>query len=223
MRNRLFSLALLLLGSMISSAQTCKTTQYDMLDWMAPVQSTMNGHYNVVLPNAGTFYWVKSSNGYPWDVDTFDSQYIYQSITEQDWSNPSTYKIFQVALPWMPRCIDVPVIPGKLASITVLLGTHVDDKASRTERFSMLIILLETPVRFTRDRKWSARCWVGRQKAIRTEARPWARCASLGDWGYSMRPMRSNTAVSRQLGRSQGQWGRCRQEILQRGVRLRSR
>jgi len=119
MRNRLLSLALLLLGSMISAAQTCKTTQYDMLDWMAPMQSTMNGHYNVLLPNAGTFYWVKSSHGYPWDVDTFDAQYIYQSITEQDWNNPSTYKIFQVALPWMPRCIDVPAIAGKLASITV--------------------------------------------------------------------------------------------------------
>lgn len=119
MPDRLLFLAFLLMGSMISSAQTCKATQYDMLDWMAPVQGTVNGHYNVVLPSAGTLYWVKSSNGYPWDVDIFDSKYIYQSITEQDWNNPSTYKIFQSALPWMPRCINVPAVPGKLASITV--------------------------------------------------------------------------------------------------------
>lgn len=88
-----------------------------MLDWMAPQQSTVNGHYNVIYPRAGTFYWVKSGNGYPWDVDKFDYKYIYQSITEQVWNDPSTYKIFQKPLPWMPRCIKIPSVPGRLASI----------------------------------------------------------------------------------------------------------
>jgi len=100
-------------------AQTCKPNQYDMLNWMAPQVSTVNGHYNMVYSTSGTFYWVKSSNGYPWDVNTYDSKYIYQSITEQDWNNPSTYKIFEKALPWMPRCINVPAVPGKIASILV--------------------------------------------------------------------------------------------------------
>jgi hypothetical protein len=103
----------------VASAQTCKSNQYDMLNWMAPEIATVNGHYNVMFPQTGTFYWVKSANGYPWDVDTFDSNYIYQSITEQDWNDPHTYKIFETAMPWMPRCINIPATPGKIASITV--------------------------------------------------------------------------------------------------------
>jgi hypothetical protein len=118
MRLQCFVLLLLSAGT-LASAQTCKSNQYDMLTWMAPENGTVNGHYNVVFPVSGTFYWVKSANGYPWDVDTFDSNYIYQSITEQDWNDPSTYKIFQSPLPWMPRCIDKPVVPGKIASVTV--------------------------------------------------------------------------------------------------------
>ena len=106
-------------ASAMAGAQTCKSNQYDMLDWMAPQASTANGHYNVVYPAAGQFYWIKGSNGFPWDVDTFDREYIYQSITEQVWNDPSTYKIFQKALPWMPRCINIPARPGKIASILV--------------------------------------------------------------------------------------------------------
>ncbi len=118
MRTLPLTLFFLVIGA-VASAQTCKSNQYDMLQWMAPQQATMNGHYNVLAPASGTFYWVKTNKGYPWDVDTFDAKYIYQSITEQVWNNPHTYKIFEQALPWMPRCIDIPTVPGKLSSITV--------------------------------------------------------------------------------------------------------
>jgi hypothetical protein len=114
-----FLVLILLSAGTLAGAQTCKSNQYDMLDWMAPQSATANGHYNVVYPSSGQFYWVKSNSGYPWDVDTFDRRYIYQSITEQVWNDPTTYKIFEEALPWMPRCIDVPATPGKIASILV--------------------------------------------------------------------------------------------------------
>jgi hypothetical protein len=119
MRNLFFTLTLLLIGASFASAQTCKSNQYDMLAWMAPQVATANGHYNVVYPSTGTFYWVKTSAGYPWDVDNFDTNYIYQSITEEDWNVPTTYKMFEKELPWMPRCINIPVTPGKIASILV--------------------------------------------------------------------------------------------------------
>jgi hypothetical protein len=118
MRNIFLTLILLSVGA-LAGAQTCKPNQYDMLEWMAPEGATANGHYNVVYPALGTFYWVKSSSGYPWDVDTFDRHFIYQSITEQVWGDPTTYKIFAQPLPWMPRCIDIPATPGKIASILV--------------------------------------------------------------------------------------------------------
>lgn len=118
MRIPLLFLAVLFIAT-AAFGQTCKSTQYDMLEWMLPQQGIVNGHYNVIYPATGTFYWVKGSQGYPWDVDTFDSKYIYQSITEQVWNDPTTYKIFQKPLPWMPRCIDIPVVPGKIASIPI--------------------------------------------------------------------------------------------------------
>jgi len=118
LRNICFTLIFLSIGA-LAAAQACKANQYDMLQWMAPEAATANGHYNVVYPSTGGFYWVKTDKGYPWDVDTFDHHYIYQSITEQDWNDPTTYKIFEQPLPWMPRCINIPAVPGKIASITV--------------------------------------------------------------------------------------------------------
>jgi hypothetical protein len=100
-----------------ADAQTCKSNQYDMLQWMAPQFSTYNGHYNMVYPVSGVFYWVKSAAGFPWDVDLFDANYVYQSITEQNWNDPTTYKVFRPALPWMPRCVTKPTSYRKLSSI----------------------------------------------------------------------------------------------------------
>jgi len=128
----------------VAAAQTCKSNQYDMLQWMAPEAATANGHYNVVYPSAGTFYWVKTDAGYPWDVDTFDRHNIYQSITEQDWGDPTTYKIFEKALPWMPRCINVPATPGKLSSILVEpqntnFDIHTSCKTFTTENLGYIV------------------------------------------------------------------------------------
>lgn len=102
-----------------ASSQVCLPSQFDMLQWMAPSQGLQNGAFYVVQPMSGTFYWVKSANGYPWDVDLFDGAYIYQSITEQVWNQPTTFKRFVQPLRWMPRCVDMPTTPGKIASITV--------------------------------------------------------------------------------------------------------
>ena len=117
MRFAYLTLLFVSIMAVLSPAQVCKSNQFDMLDWMVPQQAVLNGHYNMLYPTTGTFYWVKSKNGFPWDIDSFDSKYIYQSITEQDWNNPSSYKIFESPLPWMPRCIDVPATPGKIAAI----------------------------------------------------------------------------------------------------------
>lgn len=112
--------AFLLLLAAPCFAGPCKAGQYDMLGWMAPQIATVNGHWNVVEADTGTFYWVKGSAGYPWDKDTFDDNYIYQVVTELTWNDPKTYKIFEQPMPWMPRCITMPATPdGKLATITL--------------------------------------------------------------------------------------------------------
>jgi hypothetical protein len=64
MRVPLLFLAVLFIAT-AAFGQTCKSTQYDMLEWMLPQQGIVNGHYNVIYPASGTFYWVKGSQGYP--------------------------------------------------------------------------------------------------------------------------------------------------------------
>lgn len=101
-----------------SSAQTCnKANQYDMLEWMAPTQGVINGHFDSVFPTSGTFYWVKGKAGYPWDVDLFDANGIYQSTTENVWNDPHTFKRFETPRQWTPRCIDIPESPRVLSTI----------------------------------------------------------------------------------------------------------
>lgn len=98
-------------------AQVCKTNQYDIMTWMLPWVSIQNSHYDVLYPSTGVFYWVKSSKGYPWDVDLFNEKFVYQSITEYLWSDPHTFKIFETPRAWAPRCINIPNSSGKLATI----------------------------------------------------------------------------------------------------------
>ncbi len=75
------------------------------------------------IPSRGNeFYWVKGGSGYPWDVNYYDSNYIYQWATEYQWNDPTSYKAFGGAgMPWSPRCVNMPA-PGvygtKLATIT---------------------------------------------------------------------------------------------------------
>jgi hypothetical protein len=58
-------------------------------------------------------YYVKNYKGYPWDINLYDSNYIYQWITEVTWSDPYQYKKFNnesgsstsdYSFPWAPRC-----------------------------------------------------------------------------------------------------------------------
>jgi len=100
------------------AAQTCPPGQEDLLDFVVPSQSLQNGHFDVLYPSSGTFYWVKSNKGYPWDVDLFDENFIYQSRTELGWNDPATFKQFNTAIKWMPRCVDASKL-GKLSTIAL--------------------------------------------------------------------------------------------------------
>jgi hypothetical protein len=95
------------------STMTCPSGTYDMLDWMT-LDSNLRGTYHVAGNSnplytnmgSGKFYWTKGANGTPWDIQLFDSKYIYLWITESDWTNPRTFKKFaqNTNLPLVPRC-----------------------------------------------------------------------------------------------------------------------
>jgi hypothetical protein len=104
-----------------------------MLDWM-----TQNGYSNFFMSGSpgtnpryeyidwsqGVHYDIKSSTGYPWDVNLFDDTadgFIYQWATENVWGNPSTYKAFDsfTTMPWAPRCVPIGAAGQILSTITL--------------------------------------------------------------------------------------------------------
>jgi hypothetical protein len=124
--------ALAVFVCMSASASTCSSTQYDMLNWFSlgndsstvyHLTGNANPLYSYHDSNKQRIYSVKGGAGYPWDVDYYDSNYIYQWATEYNWNDPTSYKAFssETTMPWSPRCINKPaagVYGTKLASIT---------------------------------------------------------------------------------------------------------
>ena len=97
------------------STISCPAGTYDMLDWMTldsslrsnyHLEGTSNPLYTILTPGSGKFYWVKGGLGYPWDIQLYDSKYIYLWITEMSWTVPQSYKKFtnNTNLPLVSRC-----------------------------------------------------------------------------------------------------------------------
>jgi hypothetical protein len=104
--------------AMAETTIACPSGTYDMLDWMTldsdlrstyHLQGTSNPVYTVM--QSGSFLWVKSALGYPWDVQLYDNNYIYLWITELSFAVPQSFKKFinnpgktKTNLPLVPRC-----------------------------------------------------------------------------------------------------------------------
>src|SRR6266571_2436450 len=79
-------------GSNLARAEStisCPSGTHDMLDWMtmdSDLRSSkhLTGSANPLytLIHSGKFYWTKGGNGYPWDIQLYDNNYIYLWITE---------------------------------------------------------------------------------------------------------------------------------------------
>jgi hypothetical protein len=116
-----------------SFAQSCPAGDDNMLDWMTLDTATsqhLTGPQALplysVLPSDGLFWLLKgdhSGEGYPWDLQYYDSTYIYQWITDStnSYTDPTNYKAFnsKTGMPWTPICIPEGTPGEKLSSITV--------------------------------------------------------------------------------------------------------
>jgi len=70
-----------------------------------PIYSSITPELGAGYARQGYFVWTKSPLGYPWDVKTFDRDYIYDHSTELVWTNPTSFKRFDQDLPLSPRCV----------------------------------------------------------------------------------------------------------------------
>ncbi|MBO0912479.1 MAG: hypothetical protein J2P13_11860 [Acidobacteria bacterium] len=124
------------------ATMNCPAGTYDMLDWMTldsdlRATSHMQGTANPLYTNmaAGKFYWTKGAGGSPWDIQLFDGKYIYLWITEEQWTNPRTYKKFakNTNMPLVPRCAKGGY-PGSTISVPdTSYQTHSDCGRSITQ------------------------------------------------------------------------------------------
>ena len=125
------------------STITCLAGMYDMLDWMTldsdlaathHLEGTSNPLFTVMEP--GKFYWVKNGLGYPWDIQLYDSNYIYLWVTELSWTVPQSYKKFTYNknLPLVRRCATAgsPGSTIKVANTSYDLHTNCAQSCSVT-------------------------------------------------------------------------------------------
>src|SRR5215475_3163924 len=119
-----------------TSAQT-----YDMLAWMTMQSTLSSGHHMAGTANplytsrtGSRLYWTKTEAGFPWDIQLFDGKYVYLWVTELDWKNPRSFKIFhslklgRYNLPLVPR-IATAGYPGsriKISDSTYQIHTDCD-------------------------------------------------------------------------------------------------
>lgn len=115
----------------LSTVVLAQTAKFEMLDWMTmdPFGSHMTGSGTPIWTFMDSaqrkFYWVKSAKGFPWDVKSYDANFIYDTITEVNWSDPQTFKRHigpnGKGYPISPRSLSyVPgAAPAKLWTITI--------------------------------------------------------------------------------------------------------
>ena len=112
----------------IKFTTTCPTGQWDVLSVSVLDPGLAAAHYHMEGSLNGTqtaykfttwnqtedkIYYVKNPQGYPWDINLYDDNYIYQWITEVSWTDPYEYKKFNngtgsstadFSFRWSPRC-----------------------------------------------------------------------------------------------------------------------
>ena len=103
-------------GSLAGNSVGSSSNTYDMLAWMTmdePLRAahhmagTANPVYTSVQPER--FFWTKTGQGFPWDIQLYDNNYIYLWVTELNWANPASFKVFHSPklgnynLPLVPR------------------------------------------------------------------------------------------------------------------------
>jgi hypothetical protein len=100
----------------------CPSGQEDMLRWFTLRDTSLHaeGNHNPLYTSIfrDRFYWTKTRKGWPWDIQLYDSRFIYLWITEDSWDVPDRFKQFVGKNePLAPRCLAL--TGGKDASLPI--------------------------------------------------------------------------------------------------------
>jgi hypothetical protein len=114
-----------------------------------------NPVYSSIVPDYGSnryaasgyFVWTKSLSGYPWDIKTYDSNFIYDRSTELGWNDPTSFKRFNVDLPMSQRCVRVgqPGVPLKTPASNTLYQSYAQCSPFLTQPLGNVINSVSAP------------------------------------------------------------------------------
>ncbi len=96
-----------------------------MVSWMMPADMSIhiegNNDYKSFYLKPGKMYFIKNRQGWPLDEKLYDTNYVYDYITENGkdgWFDPSDVKQFVTPPKLAPRCIPVGAPGQKVATVT---------------------------------------------------------------------------------------------------------
>jgi hypothetical protein len=121
----------------------------DLLSYMLPDQVwalskhlAVNGGGQPILTIVigNQIWYMKGQSGSPWDMFTFDQNYVYQSITENVWTDPHTFKMFASkswpgangGVAWCPRFLPNDPVPLMTADSTYRVYTACNQFTTAT-------------------------------------------------------------------------------------------
>lgn len=167
--SRLLILAIVAIATCATaSAQTfaCPSGAEDMMNYFAmgypnrlsnymgpgnanPIYTTIVPDLGTSFATAGYFVWTKSSVGYPWDIKSFDQNYVYDRTTELSWTDPTSFKRFAIDLPMSRRCVPVgkAAAPLKIASASTNYSSYAACQSTQTQNLGYVLNSISAPVK----------------------------------------------------------------------------
>jgi hypothetical protein len=149
---------------LFSESMNCPSGTEDMMNYftlgdpnrlnnyMGP--GNANPIYTTIVPDLGSnfstsgyFVWTKSSLGYPWDIKTFDQNYIYDRTTELSWTDPTSFKRFTTDLPLARRCAPIGKAAAaiKVSSAATNFSFYGNCKIASTQNLRYVINTISAP------------------------------------------------------------------------------
>lgn len=112
-----------------------------------PVYTTIEPDLGSKFATTGQFLWTKSSIGYPWDIKTFDQNYIYDRTTELSWTDATAFKRFNNDLPMSRRCVRIGRSGGtiKVSSAKTNFSSYSNCQPTQTQNLGYVVNTISAP------------------------------------------------------------------------------
>jgi hypothetical protein len=112
-----------------------------------PIYTSISPDLGEKFAVSGQFLWTKSAVGYPWDIKTFDGNYVYDRATELSWTDPTSFKRFTRDLPMSKRCVPTKRSGGsiKISSSATNYSSYANCQQTQTQNLGYVVNSISAP------------------------------------------------------------------------------